>query len=321
MSLSQVKEALMNSSEVVIVSHEYPDGDSIGSSIALRKALIKLGKAVKIVIDSDVPTDYFFLKGSLDIKQFHEVGITNDITIIFLDCADEKRAGSRIDAVRQEACLTINIDHHTGNTEFGHLNYVESTASSTGELVYKLIKALGVEIDHEIANALYVALVTDTGSFRFDNTTAETLEIASQLIALGADLRTIRINLWESKSYNSIRLLVDVLSTIKFACNGKIAYIVVPTELIKKWNVSHSQLESFVNYPKSIQGVEVAIIFKQLNKNETRVSFRAKNDINVQLIAFKFGGGGHKKASGCTIKTQLDDAVKMVITYLETAIQ
>lgn len=317
MFLSEVKKAINNSSEFVIVSHEYPDGDSIGSSIALSKALLKLGKIVTTIIDSDIPSDYNFLTGTRDIKKPRELEVNRESTVIFLDCADEKRAGPIIDTYRKKCQLSINIDHHPGNTNFANVNYVDVEASSTGEIIYDLLGLLDVAIDEDIANALYISIVTDTGSFRFDNTTAKTFAISSHLINQGVDLSAIRINLWENKTYNSINLLADVLSTIKFACNKKVAYITATNEMMEKWNVSHGELESFINYPKSISGIEVAIIFKEINTDVIKVSFRAKNEVDVQLIASAFGGGGHKRAAGCTINTQLHIAIKNVLQYLE----
>ncbi|KUO52278.1 MAG: hypothetical protein APF76_04380 [Desulfitibacter sp. BRH_c19] len=317
MYLSEVKQAIINSSELVIVSHEYPDGDSIGSSIALSKGLLKLGKVVKTIIDSDVPRDYQFLAGAKDFRKPKDIEVHSDSTVIFLDCADETRAGALIDSYREKCLLSINIDHHTGNTNFADVNYIDVKASSTGEIIYDLLDLLGVEIDEDIANALYISMVTDTGSFRFDNTTAKTFAISSHLIKVGVNLSAIRINLWENKTYNSINLLVDVLSTMKFACNRKVAYITVTREIMERWKGNHGELESFVSYPKSVQGIEVAMIFKEINMNEIKVSFRAKNNIDVQSIASAFGGGGHKKAAGCTINTELAIAIKNVIDYLE----
>ena len=316
MSLSRIKEAVIGSTEIVVVSHEYPDGDSIGSSIALAKALSQMEKSVKVIINGDIPLEYRFLTGIDDIRRPDDVVVNKESIMIFLDCADEKRAGSQIDAYRKRCRLSINIDHHLGNTNFADINHVDISASSTGEIVYDLIKLLDITIDKDIANALYITIVTDTGSFRFDNTTAKTFNMAGYLLTMGLDFSAIRINLWENKNPNSIGLLIDVLSTMKFVCNNKVAYIVATNEVMEKWKAGYGELESFINYPKSIKGIEVAILFKEIEMNEIKVSFRAKADFDVQAIASYFGGGGHKKASGCTLNTQLNEGIKKVIEYL-----
>ncbi|WP_051533838.1 DHH family phosphoesterase [Desulfitibacter alkalitolerans] len=317
MSLNLIKEAVIESNEIVIVSHEFPDGDSVGSSIALAKALSQMGKSIKIIINGDIPLEYRFLAGIDDIRKPDEVVINSESTMVFLDCADEKRAGTQMDFYRKNCRLSINIDHHPGNSNFADINHVDVSASSTGEIVYDLIKLLDITIDKDIANALYITIVTDTGSFRFDNTTAKTFIMAGYLITRDLDFSAIRINLWENKSPNSIGLLVDVLSTMKFVCNNKAAYIVATREVMEKWQVGYGELESFVNYPKSIKGIEVAILFKEIGINEIKVSFRAKADVDVQAIASYFGGGGHKKASGCTLSTQLNEGIKNIIEYLQ----
>jgi len=321
MSLSRIKDALVEATEIVIVSHEFPDGDSIGSSIALARALSQMGKSVIIVINGDVPSKYRFLAGADDIKKPDDIIVTQESTVIFLDCADEKRAGSQIDAYRKECRLSINIDHHIGNTDFANINYLDVSAAATGEIVYELIKLLDVAIDKDIANALYITIVTDTGGFKFDNTTDKTFNIASYLMTRGLELSAIRLNLWENKSPSSIGLLVDVLSTLKFACDNKVAYIAVTSEIMEKWQTGFGELENFISYPKSIEGIEIAMLFKEIGVNETRVSFRAKTDIDVRAIASYFGGGGHKNAAGCTLNTGIDEGIEKVINYLQEKLQ
>ena len=317
MNLDHIKDTIIKSNEIVIVSHEFPDGDSLGSSIALARALSQMEKPVKVVVNGDIPLKYRFLTETEDIKKPDDIVVTQESTVIFLDCADEKRAGSQIDAYRKKCGLSINIDHHIGNTDFADINYVDIAASATGEIIYELIKLLGVTIDKDIANALYITIVTDTGGFQFDNTTAKTFNMASYLMTRDVDLSAIRLNLWENKNPNSVGLLIDVLSTLRFECNNKIAYIVATNEIIEKWKTGYGELENFINYPKSIKGVEVAVLFKEIGINETRVSFRAKTNVDVREIASYFGGGGHKSASGCTMDTGLNEGIEKVILYLQ----
>lgn len=316
-TLNEIKDAITKNDNFTILSHEYPDGDSIGSSIALSRALKRLGKKVNNIVTGDIPSSFQFLLNSETIKKPNEVFPDENSILIFLDCADQKRIGFNLDIYKGNYKLIINIDHHIDNTNFGDLNYVDSSAAATGVIIYELLNMLELEIDKDISNALYTSIVTDTGNFRFDNTTSYTFAIVSELLKLGANLSTIRINLWESKNHSSVNLLVDVLSTMNFAANKKVGYIVADMSTLNKWNATHGELESYVNYPKSIKGIEIAILFKEISQTQVKVSFRSKNNIDVRKIAHFFGGGGHKRAAGCTIKAPLNEAIQKVIAYLE----
>ncbi len=316
-TLEEIKRALIESKKIIIATHEYPDGDGIGSSIALWLSLKQLGKNVTNVVEGHIPEEFAFLNGYNEFINPQEVNLDQDTTLVFLDCADENRAGKTLSQKRKQSFLVINIDHHQGNTNFGHLNYIEPNTASTGEIIYDLINLLKIKINSNIANAIYTAIVTDTGGFRYDNTTEKTFGIAQDLLKKGVNLNLVRTNLWESKSKNSLGLLGDCLSTMKFALNEQIAFITVTQAALDKWKINLGDLEGMVNYPKSIKGVKVAILFKEISKDETKVSFRSKEDVDVSKIANEFGGGGHKKAAGCTIKMPLNKAIDSVINFIE----
>jgi len=176
-------------------------------------------------------------------------------------------------------------------------------------------------INDDIANALYTALTTDTGSFMYDNTTEKSFLLARELVLLGASISKIRTNIWESKSEDSLRLMADILATLTVTYNSKVSYIVATKEILTKYNVHSSELEGIINYPKSIIGVAVAIFFKEISDKEVRVSFRAKDEVDVRTIANRFGGGGHKKAAGCSINLPLETAIYEVLDYVESYIK
>lgn len=295
--------------DLALVSHIQPDGDAIGSILALGLALIKNGHSVQILNPDGVPQIYTFLPGC-DLVRSCFLHVPD--TVILLDCSDVDRIGSMKCSI-SKAKTVINIDHHISNSFFGKINLVDTNASATGEIAYKLIKTLGIEIDSEIASSLYTAIVTDTGSFQFQNTTSETHMIAADLLAYGTDLGVIRNNLWESTPLDSIRLATEILKTLELDESNRIAWVSVPYSIFQSFGATTEHVEGIVNYPKSIRGVEIGIIFKEIEPNIVKVGLRSKSIVDVNKVAQVFGGGGHKRAAGCTIEGTLEDAKRRVI--------
>jgi phosphoesterase RecJ-like protein len=308
-TLEQIADVIKKQKEIALVSHIIPDGDAIGSALALGLALQNLGQKVQILNPDGVPKIYTFLPGS-DLLSTKFTIIPK--TIILLDCSDIDRIGPLKYSLSKEDQI-INIDHHISNTFFGSLNFVDTSASATGEVVYKLIKHLDTEITSEIATCLYTAIVTDTGSFQYENTTDETHLIASKLLSLGTDLSVIRRFLWESVPLKSIQLLAETLKTLEIGCQGKIAWISLPFETYHQYGVNAEYIEGLVNYPKSIEGVEIGIFFKEIEPGKIKISLRSKTKIDVNKLAQKFGGGGHKRAAGCILETPLRNAIDTVV--------
>jgi len=316
-TMEKIQEKIKLSSSIAIFSHVAPDGDSIGSSIALYLCLKNMGKKVYNIVDDKIPNIYRFLEGSNQIMLPSSLSNEKPDCYIFLDCADEYRAGESAYEILQKADVTINIDHHISNTHFATLNLVHPEAAATGEIIYNLILELQENISPEIASALYTAISTDTGSFRYDNTKSSTMKIASQLLDYGVDLTKVRINVWESKSFASIQCLNKILPTLKISSTGKVAWIIAYREVIDSMGVDTSELDGMINYPKSISGVEIAIFFKELDTGEIKVGFRSKEFVDVSKLAAFFDGGGHAKAAGCTLKGSIDDVVKKVVAKAE----
>ncbi len=317
-TVKKIAEKIMQSNSIAIFSHISPDGDSIGSSVALYLSLKKMGKKVYNCIDDKIPNVYSFLNGNKDIVSYDLFDKIDIDCIIFLDCADEFRAGKNAYKLLSNTNKdTINIDHHISNSLFASLNLVESKAAATSEIIHKLLLEMKCEITSDIATALYVALITDTGSFRYDNVTSNTMDFASKLIDSGVDINAIRVNLWESKSLESIVFLSKVLSTLEVSSNGKISWIMAKNDLMKSMNLDTSELDQIINYPKSIKGVEIAIYFKELSNKSVKIGFRSKKNVDVSKLAAMFNGGGHPRAAGCVLKGKIDDIFNVVIKKAE----
>ncbi|MGI9952029.1 bifunctional oligoribonuclease/PAP phosphatase NrnA [Moorellaceae bacterium AZ2] len=315
-SVGEIAEELARAREVAIASHGIPDGDCIGSTVALATALRRRGAAVTAVIGDPVPQMYSFLAGSEDVVLPHEVTSVPPLLVV-VDCTDLERVQEGFGSWRHKVQRVINIDHHASNTFFGDLNLVDPEAAATGELVYALLKEMGVAIDPPIATALYTALVTDTGSFQYENCRAATLRMAAELMDLGADMQLIRECLWESKPLLSLRLLAEVLPTLSLACEGKVAWVVIRREVMERLGAGAEHVEGLVNFPRSVAGVEVGLAFRELEQGVIKVALRSKKQVDVNEIAALFGGGGHKRAAGCTIHGPLEAAVEKVIKAVE----
>lgn len=289
---------IKNSKNIIIASHVYPDGDNIGSSLALGIALKNIIDNVEILKVDDIPNDYLFLPG-LDL--FVEPDLNKDVDLfISLDSSDLDRLGVGKEFATKSNKI-INIDHHITNENFGDINIVNPSASATGELIYHLLKNYNLEIDKDIATCLYVAISTDTGSFMYDNTTSETHLIAAHLIEKGIDKNSIIVNLYQNRSIERTNLFIKSLNTLEFHCNNNVGFVFVTQEMLKECNASMEDAEGIVSYIRDIKGIEVACILKEYKKNEIKLSLRSKSIVDVSKICMEFNGGGHKRAAGCTI--------------------
>ncbi|MBQ5344629.1 MAG: bifunctional oligoribonuclease/PAP phosphatase NrnA [Acidaminococcaceae bacterium] len=308
-TLAETAKLLKETGKMVIVSHISPDGDTLGSSLALAHALRMLGKEVMLNVDDDIPSVFSFLPGIGEYIRFAPDDSVPADLLIVIDASSADRAGNAMNVVKARSVL--NIDHHKTNTHFADYLYLDSDAAATAEIIYSLLLELGTKLNTEIATCIYEGLYTDTGSFKYSNTTSRTLSIASALLTYGVNPSLISDNM-EVKSRSQVEMLGKVLETLTFLRDGKIAYVEVAPELYD-YNVD---TDTFVSYPRYIEGVEVALLFKQVEENLTRVSFRSKQ-VDVAKIALSFGGGGHQKASGCSIHAPLKEAESIVLPVVE----
>ncbi|GAW94301.1 DHH family phosphoesterase [Calderihabitans maritimus] len=313
---SKVVDQLRQANEVLIVSHLIPDGDCLGSMLALAEGLQQLGKKAITVNGDEVPKMYRYLPGSEGILLPGSVKKIPEV-IVFVDCTDVERAGDEFQTILQSETTVINIDHHISNTHFGDYNLINTEASAIGEIILRILEELNVTITPRIATALYTAIVTDTGSFQFENTTPECLEAAAKLLRCGAELELLRRNLWESRSLLNTRLLAYTLSNLRMTADGKIAWISLEKEYMDKLGAKSEDCEGLINYPKSIEGVEIGIFFREIEPGKVKVGFRSKEKVDVNLLASRFGGGGHKRAAGCTVEGSLETVIQDVIEEAE----
>lgn len=282
--------------DILIFTHENPDGDGIGSMIALYLFLKRLGKNVTMAMKDDVPYIYNFLP---KIEEIKKLPINHKFSLaILVDASNRKRAGVEINAYE-----LIRIDHHIGGEFESIYDYIDDYSPSTTSIVTEILRKWDENlIDKDIATCLYTGLITDTGSFKYNNTTSKTFEIAKFLTEKGADPFYISKMVFERNKVNVLMLLQKTLSTLELYCDGQIAILTVFRDFLNETNTTEEDTEGFVNFARSIESVKVAIIMIQKQDLKTwRVSIRGKGEIDVQEIAKYFGGGGHKDASGCRI--------------------
>lgn len=307
--------------DFVLTSHVSPDGDNVGSTLGMYEFLKRLGKKVYYVLDDEIPSNLTFLKDD-SIKKMNssEFDETKNYNLISLDCGDEKRICVS-DSMKKNANTRICIDHHASNdASFSEINYIDSKASSTCELVYNIIRRYSElksedYIDETIATRLYAGLSTDTGNFQYSSTNPETFEMAKVLLEHGAKRDMLIQKLYQSNSFNYYRLLGDALNTLNVveASNGKlVASISVSIDMMKKHSIGFNEIDGLTSYTRDIENVEVGILLKEKRKGEVKISLRSKNDIDVSQIAQQFGGGGHIKAAGCTINDTIENAEKII---------
>lgn len=313
-----IKKLFDRAESVLIISHTRPDGDTIGASLALKVALEVSGKKADVVCDAVIPHKYSFLPESLKYKSFSSINEKYSL-YVFVDCASLGQTGDCCQFVRSDY-LTLNIDHHVSNAEYAKYNYVEKKASCC-EVVYGLLTRLGYNITEKIAELLLLGVVTDTGNFSHNNTTAQTLKVAGELMEIGADLYKLNQKMFKSQPKNRSDLFLSVMQKMKFYHDGQVAMIVISKSEMEKYSADASLTEGFIDYPMEIAGVEIGISVMETKDKTYKISFRSKGKANVNKLASVFGGGGHVCASGAMLRGYLEDVIdKLVYTsglYLE----
>jgi bifunctional oligoribonuclease and PAP phosphatase NrnA len=323
--MKEAIEAIKNNKKFLITAHVNLEGDSLGSQLAMKELLIGMGKEAFILDNDPVPEHYRFLPKAGEVSNKLDKVQDFDAAVV-LDCPTLKRTGKVKDIIAKKAKLVINIDHHISNERFGQINWVDSNASSAGEMVYRLFKEVGVKLTKEVALSLYIAILTDTGSFNYDNTSSVTHEIAGELLGYGLDPALVSESVYERRSIEDIRLLALALDTLKVNKDGTVAYMEVTKDMLEKTKADMAKSEGLINYARSIDKVKVAVLFKEdlKEKNKINISFRSKGNgetIDVNKIASAFGGGGHTRASGCVITGSLEDAKKKVLAEVENVLK
>lgn len=308
-TFTEIAEELEKARNVVIFPHILMDGDALGSAAALCKALRLKGKESVILIEDKIPDYLMFLdKGYCTYDQ--DACKDADICLC-IDCGELKRFPKRKE-VFESGKKKICVDHHPTSPGIGDLNHIDGSAAATGELVFDLIREMHVEPDVEISNAIFAAITTDTGNFQYSNTTKRSHEIVMALYDHGLDAYATSVALYENESLEKISLMSKVMSQCEVIADGKAIVASVSQQLLEETGARMEDTEGIVGTMRSIRGVDIAVLIKEKEKNNIKVSLRAKEG-NVADIAVKFGGGGHEKAAGCTIREDLDSARKKVV--------
>jgi len=313
--LSQVVELIENKDKFGITTHIKPDGDGVGSSLGLCWLLRSLGKSAEVLVRGEIPASYRSLPGAAAIRDVEEIDGDYDAVFI-IECSDLDRPGIK----GLDKQFTVNIDHHATSAHFGTINWIDSTASAVGEMIYNLCKAIGGRVTREIAECVYMALVTDTGSFHFSNTTERTLKVASELIKAGAKPAEISEAVYNNYPWSRIELMRQVLSTVERDESGQVATMRQTLEMRELASAVDGDNNGFVNIPLAARDVLAVVYMREVGTNDYRVSLRSKGDINVARVAEKFGGGGHRNAAGLRIEGNWDEKERELVEAVRDAV-
>ena len=291
----QIAEEIRKRQRFVITSHSRPDGDAVGSSLAMAYALRALGKEVRVVSNDPPPPPLLVFPGVAEIEVTAAVDDPGDAVIV-MECGDLKRTG----VGGLERGFVINIDHHPGNTMYGAMNWFDLSAAACGEMVFDLIRELQVPLSAEIATHVYVAILTDTGSFHYSNITPRTFDICRQCVEAGVHPPAVARSIFDSNNLGRLKLFGAVLSKMELDATGRIATVFVDRKLAADCGGTYEDTEGLINLPLTVKDILAVVFFKENGPDDWRVSLRSKGEIDVNAVAKQFGGGGHKNASGCS---------------------
>jgi len=317
-SLKEIAQKLSEAKSILLFPHINLDGDALGSTVALCKALRLAGKEAWILLEDDIPANLRFLDKGYCI--WNQELIAEPDICMCVDCGDKGRFEKRADKF-DEGKITVCVDHHRTTEFFCDYNYVDSEEAATGQIVFQLIKELGTEPDKEIGEAIYAAIITDTGNYQYSNTQKKSHEITMELYDWGIDCNKVSVEIYENTRMEKILLKNLAMETLKVLEGGKGAILYVTQEMLEKTGGLMEETEGFSQDLRSIAGVEYAAVVKEYGPELARVSFRAKTKGDVAKIAQRLGGGGHTKAAGCTIYAPIEEAFKMVEKELITGIK
>jgi phosphoesterase RecJ-like protein len=321
--MNQLIRHLKNSNHVLVASHINPDGDAIGSLVAMGLSLDALKKKTTLFNESPIPAVYRFLPAVNRVVQ-HINSADYDIAVI-LDCGDMERIGQAVSTVRQIPII-INIDHHITNTRFGNFQLIDTSACATSEIIFRLIKQMEVPISQAIATSIYTGILTDTGSFRFSNTNRAAFAICQEMVELGVDPYNIAQHVYGTYSLGRIKLLNLALDSIEISDNGKLSIMTLTQDMFNETHTQPEDVDGLINYAKRIEDVKVAALIQQhwngkkksKNCNRFHVSLRSDGTVDVAAIAASFGGGGHSSAAGFSIELTLSDVKLQILKMTET---
>lgn len=296
-SRARIADEIRRRQRFVITSHARPDGDAIGSSVAMAFALHHLGKDVRVVLRDPPPPPMIVFPGVDRIEITSRVDDPGDAVIV-MECGDLQRTG--IEGL--ERGFVVNIDHHPGNTMFGAVNWFDVSAAACGEMVFDLVRELGVPLTLEIATHVYITILTDTGSFHYSHITPRTFDICRQCMDAGVDPPAVARSIFDSNNLGRLRLFGAVLSRMQLDASGRVATLMVDRQLTRETGGAYEDTEGLINLPLTVKEIQASVFFKENGPDDWRVSMRSKDHIDINAVARMYGGGGHKNASGCSAR-------------------
>lgn len=317
-TLADFCRALKSYDNFLLACHILPEGDAIGSILAMDSLLRRLGKKTTIVGEEDFPERLYCLSSKRWIRVDKlKKPASSFQAIVLADCPTLERIG-RVKNLVTKDMVVFNIDHHVSNHFFGDYNCVNPKAAASGEVVYDIFKQMKMKLTKEEASNLYVAVSTDTGSFKYANTSVQTHLIAADLLSAGIDLERVNQDLYDTYSINKLNLYSRLLGRVRTTASGRVAWVLMHRQDLVESGAIDEDIEGFIDFLKSIREVKIAFVLSELPQDGAiRVSFRSKDDYDVNKIATSFSGGGHKKASGCTLHMSLKEAEQAVLERLE----
>jgi len=321
--LDKTLNLIKESNRVLITSHQNPDGDALGSMLALGLGLEKIGKDVVFYSKDGVPEILEFLPHTDKIvNSINEIKAPFDIAFA-VDCTATYRAGKEFEryAKTQNCKNVVIVDHHETTSSDADLHILDVNASSTGMIIYRILKSLSVEIDESISQNIYTTIITDTGSFNYSNTSSDTFRVAAELVDSGADPSQISQAIYENEPLRKLELLKLVIPTLDLTENKNIASVFVDKNMFQETGTTREDTEGMVNIPRSIKGVEVAILFRQEGELDWKISLRSKGSVNVAKIAEGFGGGGHARAAGCSLEGDIINVKTKIISTIKEGLR
>jgi len=314
-TIAQVADAIRTRRRFVVVSHARPDGDAIGSQVAMTLALRTLGKDVRMVAHDPAPQQMQEFPAVADIQLLDQLDDLGD-AVIFMECGDVRRPG----VAGLDKGFVINIDHHPGNTMYGAMNCIDLSAAACGEIVFDLIAALGVPLSLEMATHIYLAILTDTGGFHYSHISPRTFEICRRCVEAGLDPTAVSRAIYDNNNLGRVRVFGAVLNDMRLSAGGRVATLSMDRALAARCGATYDDTEGLINFPLTVKEIQAVVFFKESGPGDWRISMRSKGDVNVNAIAREMGGGGHVNAAGCGATGALADLMAVFERKLADAV-